>query len=63
MHMKAFPVCARFIKCTTCLQSLTLIPFPLCSHHYDSFYQVATGTSARCHPNAMNEKFRKVDTK
>ncbi len=23
---------------------------------------VATGTSARCRPDAMNEKFRKVDT-
>jgi hypothetical protein len=24
--------------------------------------KLATGTSARCRPDAMNEKFRKVDT-
>ena len=26
------------------------------------FLYVATGTSARCRPDAMNEKFKKVDT-
>ena len=28
----------------------------------DPLLRIATGTSARCHPDAMNEKFRKVDT-
>ena len=38
-----------------------LSPFPV-SVLRSKRLKVATGTSARCRPDAMNEKFRNVDT-